>query len=85
MSDRELSLRDRELIRRPINWRKGREQYGPIRLRQVWMKRDTGKLMEITGTNKNNRVDVMFEGDSRGMRCHSLKERDVYRYYILVE
>lgn len=69
----------------PINWKQGKERFGRIRRNQVWQKRDTGKKMTIIGTTKNNGWRVLFEGDSRGMRCHTIKEHDIYRFYLLLD
>lgn len=67
------------------NWRVGRSKYGPIKRNQKWKKRDTGRVMQILGPTKNNSWHVKFDGDSRGIRMHSLKERDIYKFYVLSE
>lgn len=69
----------------PINWKQGKERFGRIRRNQVWQKRDTSKKMTIKGPVKNNGWHVIFEGESRGMRCHTIKEHDIYRFYLLLE
>ena len=68
----------------PINWRVGRDRFGKIKRNQRWVKRDTGKAMTILGPAENASLKVIFDGDSRGMKVHTLKMRDIYRYYILL-
>lgn len=71
--------------RKPINFKMGKRRFGAIKNKQVWMKRDTSKKMEIVGRAKSDSFKVMFEGDSRMMKCHTLRSFDIYRYYILIE
>ena len=68
----------------PINWHEGKMLFGPIRKGQRWKKRDTGRVMEVYAGKKNNSFMVHFQSDSRGKITHTLKERDIYKFYILL-
>ena len=40
--------------------------------------------MEVYAGKKNNSFMVHFQSDSRGKITHTLKERDIYKFYILL-
>lgn len=69
-----------QVVGKAHNWRHGRDKHGPIRANQLWRKRDAGILMRIVGRNRNEKwtVDYMkFSSKS----SHTLKERDIWKYY----
>lgn len=51
------------------------------------MKRDSGRIMTVTGKAANNSWHVIFEsnggmqGANKGTRSHTIKERAIYRFY----
>lgn len=70
--------------RLPVNHRIGKAMYGAIHKNQRWKKRDTGRVMTVITQCKNNTWRCIFDGDSRGMRSHAIKEHDIYRFYQLL-
>jgi hypothetical protein len=62
------------------NWRDGRDVHGPVRANQLWRKRDAGILMRTIARSKNQKwtVDFMKGG---GKSSHTLKERDIWKFY----
>lgn len=62
-----------------MNWKKGKELYGPIKRGQKWKKRDTGRVMMIEN-RKGDVWRVIFVPLS-GNPNHTLNERDIYAYY----
>lgn len=57
-----------------------RRLFGPIKKGQVWRKRDTGRRGQVFGKKPNNAWCLRFEG-SRLNQSHTIKERDLYRFY----
>lgn len=58
---------------------KGRETNGKIKIGQRWKKKDTGRIMQITGKGNAGKYRCCFEKGK--VKMHALNERVIYAYY----
>lgn len=64
-----------------VNWAQARDMYGQIKKNQLWKKRDVGRVMMIKAREQNNSWKVCFQSGGDRARTHTIKERDIYKFY----